>query len=35
MLINEAKWLGAAIKTIPLKMGSIILNFGSQNEAYN
>jgi len=35
MLINEAKWLGAAIQELPLKPNSVFLNFGSQTENYN
>jgi SAM-dependent methyltransferase len=35
MLINEAKWIGEAIRTLPLEGGSVFLNFGSQSEEYN
>jgi len=35
MLINEAKWLGAAVQGLNLLEGSKILNFGSQSEDYN
>jgi SAM-dependent methyltransferase len=35
MLINEAKWIGAIIPSLPLTKESIVLNFGSQSLKYN
>jgi len=35
MLINEAKWLGEALRELPIERNSVILNFGSQTFGYN
>jgi SAM-dependent methyltransferase len=35
MLINEAKWIGNIILSLPITQESVILNFGSQSVKYN